>query len=67
MAIERERCEACKFSERYRSRLHSFLYCIRFPPSVGNGDSPFDQYSLAKFPVVDGDWYCGEWAGVDDE
>jgi len=55
-------CRTCTFMEKINGfNNDKFLACLRFPPSSSCFQSPYDKYTKAKFPVVQGCDVCGEW------
>ncbi len=57
-------CERCAHSWVYNNPSYDARICRRFPPSIGNGESPFDEFAPAKFPAVYDNWFCGEWTEI---
>jgi hypothetical protein len=55
-------CRTCAFMEKVNGfNNFRFLACLRFPPSAYHPESPYDKYTGAKFPIVQGYYVCGEW------
>ena len=55
-------CITCSHCSVYSTERYRALVCRRFPPSIGDGESLWDEFAPAKFPTVSDNWFCGEWA-----
>jgi hypothetical protein len=61
-----ETCKTCEYATPFSGDGYAGLICRRFPPSIGDGESRWDEFAPAKFPIVYENWRCGEWVATSE-